>query len=394
MPGWHEAVKELREKHELVLLGVTQEQHADRCRLFAQWQQFDWPILHDPINSLELRAVPVAVAIDEHGIVRETRPRASSIASFVARKYQAPGDNVSADKPDVPSIVDLETRTKQSKSPRAWQDLGDALILWGGKDKLDRAVASYQAAVKSNPRDAASHFRLGVAYRMRYESTLRNDEDFLRAVSEWGKALEIDPNQYIFRRRIQQYGPRLDKPYPFYDWVDRAVSDIESRGDSPIQLVFKPSGAEIATPSRQLEKSQTPATSPDPKGKINRDANGLIRINAVVVPSKIQRGKTGRVHLSFRTTNKAHWNNESEPLKVWIESQPGWTIEKQQFESNRPKKAESNEERTVEFEFRAASDANEASSIRGFALYFVCEEADGTCLYLRQDFVIDVQITD
>ncbi len=52
------------------MLGVTQEQHADRCRLFAQWKQFGWPILHDPINLLEAPAVPIVVAIDEHGIVR------------------------------------------------------------------------------------------------------------------------------------------------------------------------------------------------------------------------------------------------------------------------------------------------------------------------------------
>ena len=46
MPVWHELTKEARKAGELVLLGVIQEQHPDRCRLFAQWKGFDWPILH------------------------------------------------------------------------------------------------------------------------------------------------------------------------------------------------------------------------------------------------------------------------------------------------------------------------------------------------------------
>ena len=58
-----------------MLLGITQEQDPDRCRLLAQWKGFGWPILHDPINIMGSRGVPVLVAIDEHGIVRDTAPR-------------------------------------------------------------------------------------------------------------------------------------------------------------------------------------------------------------------------------------------------------------------------------------------------------------------------------
>jgi hypothetical protein len=38
-----------------------------------------------------------------------------------------------------------------------------------------------------------------------------------KAVQYWTMALDMDSNQYIWRRRIQQYGPRLEKPYSFYD---------------------------------------------------------------------------------------------------------------------------------------------------------------------------------
>ena len=86
VPVWHEATREWVKQGRLVLLGVTQEQHADRCRLFAQWKRFDWPILHDPINLLEAPAVPIVVAIDEHGIVRAIRPRPGDVQGRVPRQ--------------------------------------------------------------------------------------------------------------------------------------------------------------------------------------------------------------------------------------------------------------------------------------------------------------------
>ena len=70
VPVWHEGTAGWVKEGKLVVLGVTQEQHADRCRLLAQWKGFDWPILHDPINVLESLAVPILVAI-EKGFFKE-----------------------------------------------------------------------------------------------------------------------------------------------------------------------------------------------------------------------------------------------------------------------------------------------------------------------------------
>ena len=67
------------------------------------------------------------------------------------------------------------------------------------------------------------HFRLGVAYRKWFDEK-KDIAFFDQAVEQWGKALAMQPNQYIWRRRIQQYGPRLIKPYPFYDWVEAATN--------------------------------------------------------------------------------------------------------------------------------------------------------------------------
>ena len=57
MPVWHEATRALRESGDLTVIGITQEQHPERCGLFAQWKGIDWPILWDPFNLTEARAV-------------------------------------------------------------------------------------------------------------------------------------------------------------------------------------------------------------------------------------------------------------------------------------------------------------------------------------------------
>ena len=91
MPVWHAELSQARREGQVVLLGVIQEQHAERCRLFAQWKGLEWPILHDPLNLLGLRGVPVVVAIDEYGIVRDPRARLSNIrSSFLGKHFESP----------------------------------------------------------------------------------------------------------------------------------------------------------------------------------------------------------------------------------------------------------------------------------------------------------------
>ena len=67
----------------------------------------------------------------------------------------------------------------------------------------------------------------------RHESEHRRDGDAQAGVVRWTEALTANPNQYIWRRRIQQYGPRLDKPYNFYFWVAEARKEIRDRGEEP-----------------------------------------------------------------------------------------------------------------------------------------------------------------
>ena len=172
MPVWHEATRRWVEEGRLAVLGVTQEQHPDRCRLFAQWKQFNWSILHDPINVFQSQAVPIVVAIDEHGIVRGVRPRPDSFEhDFLNKTFE--DDSQRTVRPIVEKKKDLAQLEREARSKgdaQSWRNYGDALVLWGGLSRVDDAIAAFAQAVKMNPKDADSLFRLGVCHRMRHES--------------------------------------------------------------------------------------------------------------------------------------------------------------------------------------------------------------------------------
>ena len=267
MPVWHASIKTWKKKYDLEVLGVTQEQHADRCRLFAQWHGIDWPILFDPFNEMGNWVVPIIIAIDEHGIVRTVGASHETFErDFLQRKFEN-------DAGDSPKSVIL---------PRA------------DRFDIEKAIKTYSR--RSD--DAIALFRLGVAYRMRFDKGSAGD--FQRAIDCWQRALDLNPNQYIWRRRIQQYGPRLDKPYPFFDWVSEARKVIKARGEEPISLSVEPYGAEIAHPHKSFEVDNQKVQSPDPDGRIHRDTKRLISISTAMAPGWIKPGNAARVHVTLR----------------------------------------------------------------------------------------------
>lgn len=403
MPVWHKKTQEWVAAGKLVVLGITQEQHPDRCRLFAQWQRFDWPILWDPINLMESTAVPIVIAIDEHGIVRSTRPRPDTFereflnVSFSPDAGEAPITNSedTAQSTKRPDLAVLRQIATQEKSARAYREFADAAILWGGTTQVGAAIDAYRNAWEQTPADGAAMFRCGVAYRIRYDSELRQTDDFQKAVDAWEQALASNPNQYIWRRRIQQYGPRLEKPYSFYDWVEQARTEISARGEVPLKLTVDPHGAELARPAREFGVDAEEVKSPDPDGRIQRDAATLIVPEVTLVPTKVRPGGSARVHIALTPdkARRAHWNNESDPLEFWVECPDGCQVSKVRHvvapSNGQPT---SDETRTVDFEIQIPADANGTLKLNVFALYYVCEDKDGTCQYLRRDVVVPIQV--
>ena len=275
-----------------------------------------------------------------------------------------------------------------------WKILGTTLF---GTAKttaaLHETVAAFERSLALDPQPE-TWFRLGVALRRHYELDEANADDFQRALDAWGTALDLRPNQYIWRRRIEQYGPRLDKPYSFYDWVKEAREAIRQRGESPHPLRVEPRGAELAFPQKRFPQASPEVDEPSDADKIHRDTKPLVRLEKAVAPARIRPGRTARLHLVLRPESsfKAHWNNESRPLAVWLRPPPGVQLAQRFLTVPNPATATSDELRQLETEARVAPNTTGTLRVPGYALYYVCEGVDGTCLYLRQDFEFELKV--
>jgi hypothetical protein len=391
VPRWHVSTKDLVRNGRLRVAGIAEEQHADRARLFAQWHRMDWPIMMDSMNLLGITGVPVTLFIDEHGVIRAINPEPSALPAFLDKSFDKPAVPPPA-VPTVPERARLGTRPA-ADTFEGWRQCGDELVLWGGAARLNDAVAAYERATALAPQDGAVHFRLGVAYEMRHDSGADQPGDFARAAAQWGEALAINPNQYIWRRRIQQYGPRLQKPYSFYDWVNEARAAIQERGETSMVLAVEPSGAELAQPQKEFVGAT--GSNPDPEGRIQRDEEGLIGVETAVVPARSKPGEPTRLHVLLRPNaqRQAHWNNEAQDLVFWVDLPPGWQGDSQRVTVPNPRAPTSRESRSIEMELRSPpqSVASEVT-LEAFALYYVCEGAKGVCFYRRQDIPVKVRL--
>ncbi len=358
-----------------------------------QWRRMDWPLMVDPLNLLGVTGVPVVLFIDEYGIIRAVNPDPSQLAALIEKKFSKP-DGVLPTVPTLPDPRAVETRPA-ADTAAGWRAHGDALVLWGGEKKLDEAITAYQKATALAPEDAEAQFRLGVAYCLRHDAAEAQAGDFAQAAAHWNRAVELNPNQYIWRRRIQQYGPRQQKPYGFYDWVNEARAAIQARGEQPIPLAVEPTRSEFAQP--QKEFAATTGHNPDPEGRVQRDAEGLVAVEAAVLPARSKPGEPVRVHLSFSPNpkRKAHWNNEAADLAFWIDLPPGWQADQQYMTVPNPRQPASQETRKIEMELKSPprSTAGEVS-LPAFVLYYVCEDVNGVCFYRRQDIPVKVQLAD
>lgn len=361
--------------------------------MFMQWQQMDFPLLHDPFNLLNLPDVPVTLLLDEHGVIRLNNPNLNRLADIetqvLDRAFVRP-----ADLPDThtaaPDMAILKAATEPGRAID-WLTYADALALWGGPERLDEAIAAAQQALRRQP-DGKTHFHLGVLHRWRYDSAYGQPDDFRQAVEHWAAALRFDPNNYIWRRRIQQYGPRLDKPYAFYDWVREARADLRGRGEEPLPLAVEPGGAEYAYPVESFGVGDPARIGPDPEGRITRDTQ-QVSIETAVVPPTIRPGDSARLHLTLRVQARTRWNNKGQEIMLWLELPTGWEAESRLLRLPNPAAPVSAEPRRFEVEVCSPGDSVPGPvTLSAYVLYTICENISGVCLYRRQDLVFHLTV--
>ena len=376
---------------------MIQEQHAERCRLFAQWKNFDFPIVQDAFTQIGLGVVPLAVLIDENGFVQAVNPRTSAIQELVDAEPKR--GKVKASNVEEHSVKYwLKKIVDNTQDPRVLIRYADAILNSGDGDKVEIAIDNYEKAKELLTSSSTTEkkklkigyldFRLGVAYRRLFDIGNRLEtKTFQLAADSWGEALAANPNQYIWRRRIQQYGPGLSKPYPFYDWVQQAIDEIKGRGEQPVKLNVPLTGSEIAKRQRRFQAAAV-VQNPDPDAKINADVD-LISVESTCVPSSIGKRKPVRVYLHWQP-NKGKWNNESTPMQIWIDIKGGKS-NKRLISVPNASQVESTESRWVEFEVLLEGTPDEVE-IEGFALFNACRQQDHACLFLRKEFEVRIPV--
>lgn len=337
------------------------EQHPDRARLFLQWQGIAWPVWADAMDLLDVAVVPRSFLLDAQGRVLAVDPKAAEVRAAVARGGAT------------------EDAAAAAAAPR----LGDGERAFLAGD-AEAAIAALLRRVEGAADEGRTRFRLGVARMAAAERPGAAAGLFATALEDWRRALADNPSQYVWRRRIQQYGPRLDKPYPFYDWVAQAREDLRARGEEPAPLRVEPSGAELAAPRRGAEAAAAPAVEPDPDRRMPAAPPGALRVEAALVEST-QEEPTLRVHLRLSPGAESAWNDEGEPAEAWIRAPAGWEL----VDGPRATIAGSDDlaaPRRLEFELRRIGDGGGAA--QGYLLLDLCTGAEAVCARWRLDFSV------
>lgn len=371
MPGWHAKTKQLVQDGKLVVAGLAPEQHGDRMALFLQWKGMeDMPVMIDSFNILGLKAVPITLLIDEAGIIRYRNPSDKNLAAFLALP---------------PAEVDSGPKAPQLTAGLMGIDPAATIPWTVDLDHLATLLADPQPPEWSS---TACHFQLGVAYRKRYDSKQRQPTDFASAVAQWTTALKRDPSNYIWRRRLQQYGPVLDKPYPFYNWIEQARTDITARGDKPHPLVTEPGEAELAIPSKRPGSVENLPPHPDPDGKLLCDTEERFLVMTAVVPhtKKPDRAVRGFIEIQPKAAHQAKWNDEAGLSTVHIKAPPGWIALPPVVTLMPTTHAPLSSARRVEFEMhREGASPNENPVATAEIFLQSCSGSEGLCQFLRRD---------
>jgi hypothetical protein len=69
-----------------------------------------------------------------------------------------------------------------------------------------------------------------------------------------------------------------------------------------------------------------------------------------------------------------------------------WAVSERLLAAPLPDSAVSEEERRIEFEVQVPTNASGKGTIRGYALFHVCDDTGGTCRFARLDVTIEVPV--
>jgi hypothetical protein len=327
--------------------------------LFLQWQKLEFPVLMDPLNILGVKAVPITLLVDEHGMIRYRNPKQADLTTFLETSYQQ-------DKEELPHEL------------RPFEKEALAALHSNDKKKIKDAIAflARNDFSEDNPERA---FYAGVLFRCLFDHH-KEPGAFQDAVDCWSSALRKLPTQYIWRRRIQQYGPRLDKPYPFYNWIETAQRELAERGETPIELTIEPTTSEVAQPLAK-EENPSPREFTDLANKLPNE-HKLLKITATLIPHT-DRMNRKRLHLQLTPQKGSHWTSDAQEVELWLRPGQGQPLFLSQEASLLPDDQETSPEtRTLE----ADCDLGLLEGGQLILFYSLCETDNGICRFLKTEW--------
>jgi len=132
---------------------------------------------------------------------------------------------------------------------------------------------------------------------------------------------------------------------------------------------------------------------PDAAGHVERDDAPLVLVEIETTPPVVAPGEAARVRLELRpdASKEAHWNNEAGDTQLWLDAPAGWRLDESLHSVPNPPEDVSSEPRAFEVELRAPEGIEGAATLRGYALYFVCEDVTGVCMFRRQDIEVPLE---
>ncbi len=393
--NWVAKTKPLIDTEKLVVVGVAQEQHPDRVRLFAQWHKADWPILHDAMNVIGIENVPLIVAIDEHGIVRARNPDLDQLEEqFTAKTFDPPGALPPIDVKELPDPRVTRRLASEARRNPEWRKHGQALVFAGKPKQINEAITAFQHAIDDERGDAESWFAQGVAYRIRHDLAEREAGDFQAALDAWREAAHLEPNNAIYRCRLQQYGPCIDKPFAFYDWIGTACKEIAERGDAPIDLACEPTGTETESPLSKFRYRKRAGPESEALGTAALDRRPIVEVSyACAAQADKRKGSVVQIYVNCRLAPEsgATWSNEGEPMQMWIEKPKTGRLGTRYLRYPQPQEPRTLDERVLSFPLRL-SGAKSSMTLEATLLYSVHDGPNAPAQPMKQDLRIKVSV--
>ena len=156
---------------------------------------------------------------------------------------------------------------------------------------------------------------------------------------------------------------------------------------------MRPEGAEIAKPAKGFDAAD-PAAEPDPTGRVMRIEPESVTAEVTVVPRRAA-GTNSPCACGLPDrfgAKKVHWNNEADPLQVWLDPPDNWVVSTRLLTAPLPEAGGVAEDRRIEFEVKVPATATATETIRGYALFHVCDDEGGVCRFARLDIHVDVPV--